>query len=272
MHTALIRKPAVDGKRERLVTASDDKTIRIWQLPKGRLVRILRVPLGEGFEGRLNVVDIHPDGRTIAAGGWTGWAFDGEGFVYLFDAETGELVRRVGGFPETIGTLAFSPNGKSLVVGLQGAKGLRVLRTSDFTEVARDTEYGDRILDLGFAPDGRLVVASLDGYLRLYDQGFHLIGRRKTTTGKQPLSIKFSPDGRFIAVGFNDVSRRRRFTRVIRWNSFIPSTPRRSAINVGSRTSTGTIQAKRSTRRGSMRAQARVAFIAGTGQAEDPLR
>jgi WD40 repeat protein len=206
MHTALVRKLIYDARRDRIFTASDDKTVRVWQLPKGRLVRVLRVPIAAGFEGRLYVVDIHPDGRTVAAGGWTGWDFDGKASIYLFDVDSGELVRRISGFPDTIGTLAFSPDGGHLVVGLQGAKGLRVLRTSDYAEVKQDTEYGDRILDLGFAPDGRLVAASLDGYIRLYDQRYQLIGRRKTTTGQQPLSIKFSPNGRFIGVGFSDLA------------------------------------------------------------------
>jgi WD40 repeat protein len=114
------------------------------------------------------------------------------------------LIRRIGGFPETIGTLAFSPDGRHLVVGLQGANGLRILRTSDYAEVARDTEYGDRILNVDFAKDGRLAAASLDGYIRLYDPQLRLVGRRKTTTGKQPLSVKFSPDGRYLGVAFYD--------------------------------------------------------------------
>ncbi len=206
MHTARVRKLVFDAPRDRLLTASDDKTVRLWQMPKGRLLRVFRVPIADGFEGRVYVADMHPQGRIVAAGGWTGWDFDGAGSVYLYDADTGEMVRRIGGFPETIGTLSFSPDGRHLAVGLLGAKGLRILRTSDYTEVARDIDYGDRILDAGFAGDGRLAVASLDGYLRLYDASFRLVGRRKTSTGQQPLSIKFSPDAQWIGVGFSDLA------------------------------------------------------------------
>ena len=53
-----------------------------------------------------------PDGRTIAAGGWTGWDWDRQGAVYLFDAESGEMTRRLGGFPDVIGALAFSRDGR----------------------------------------------------------------------------------------------------------------------------------------------------------------
>lgn len=206
MHTARVRKLVFDAPRNRLLTASDDKTIRLWQMPKGRLLQVFRVPIGDGFEGRVYAADMHPQGRVVAAGGWTGWDFDGTGSVYLFDADSGEMLRRIGGFAETIGTLSYSPDGKHLAIGLLGSKGLRILRTSDYSEVARDVDYGDRILDASFASDGRLAVAALDGYLRLYDASFRLIGRRKTSTGQQPLSIKFSPDAQWIAVGFSDLA------------------------------------------------------------------
>jgi WD40 repeat protein len=88
MHTALVRSMAYDARRDRLFTASDDKTVRIWQLPKGRLIRSLRVPIATGFEGRLYAMDVHADGRTIAAGGWTGWEFDGEASIYLLNGDT----------------------------------------------------------------------------------------------------------------------------------------------------------------------------------------
>ncbi len=37
MHTTLIRRVVVDAARNRLITASDDKTIRVWQMPEARL-------------------------------------------------------------------------------------------------------------------------------------------------------------------------------------------------------------------------------------------
>ena len=37
----------------------------------------------------------HPEGRLIAVGGWTGWDWDGSNSVYIFDAESGEIVQRI---------------------------------------------------------------------------------------------------------------------------------------------------------------------------------
>jgi len=205
MHSALVRRIAVDPVRERIVSAGDDKTIRIWQLPSGRLARVLRLPVGAGYEGRIYALALAPDGRTIAAGGWTGWEWDRQGAVYLFDAESGELVRRIAGFPDVIGALAFSPDGRRLAVGLQGDAGLRVLGTADYAEIGADGEYRDKVLGVDFDARGRLAAASLDGQVRLYDADLRLVGRRRTSPGAQPLTVRFSPDGEHLALSFHDV-------------------------------------------------------------------
>src|SRR5215213_9005774 len=66
MHTTLIRRVVVDAARNRLITASDDKTIRVWQMPEARLVKVLRVPIDSGHEGQLFGLAVSPDGQTVA--------------------------------------------------------------------------------------------------------------------------------------------------------------------------------------------------------------
>ena len=107
--------------------------------------------------------------------------------------------------PDVIGVLAYSKDGRHLAVGLHGDAGLTVLRTSDYTAVARDAEYRDKVLGADFRADGVLAVAALDGQVRLYDREFRLLGRKRTAPGTQPLTVRFSPDGRRLAVSFHDV-------------------------------------------------------------------
>lgn len=204
MHTTLIRRIATDVPRNRIVTCSDDKTVRVWQMPQARLVATLRVPIGAGHEGQLFAVAVSPDGRTAAAGGWTGWEWDGSASVYLFDIESGELVRRIGGFRDAIGALAFAPDGRHLAVGLQARAGLHVLRLTDGRVVASDTEYSDKIMDIDFNASGRMAVAALDGMLRLYTRDFRLAGRRGAAGGNQLASVRFSPSGTQLALGYAD--------------------------------------------------------------------
>lgn len=204
MHTTLIRRLVVDAPRNRLITASDDKTIRVWQMPEARLISTLRVPIDAGHEGQLFGVAVSPDGRTVAAGGWTGWDWDGEASLYFFDVESAELVRRVGGLKDAVGALAWSPDGRYIAVGLQARAGLHVLRTEDFRIVASDVEYNDKIMDIDFDRSGRMAVVALDGMTRLYRRDLRIIGRIAIAGGKNPASVRFSPDGSLLALGFAD--------------------------------------------------------------------
>ena len=69
MHTAQIGRIGVDDANRYLVTASLDKSVRVWELATGRLLSVLRPPIGERNEGKIYAVDISPAGQTVACGG-----------------------------------------------------------------------------------------------------------------------------------------------------------------------------------------------------------
>src|SRR5215472_16868518 len=56
MHTAIMKRAAADKDGRWAVTGSDDKTIRIWSLADGALVRTIRVPAGPGDVGKVYAV------------------------------------------------------------------------------------------------------------------------------------------------------------------------------------------------------------------------
>src|SRR6202035_748576 len=70
-HGALISRIERDAANRFAVTASSEKTVRVWSLPDGRLMRVLRLPSDQGNIGKAYAVAISPDGTTVAAGGWT---------------------------------------------------------------------------------------------------------------------------------------------------------------------------------------------------------
>jgi WD40 repeat protein len=193
---------AADAAGHVLVTASDDKTARIWSLPDLRPLGVLRPPIGPGWDGQLYAAAVSPDGQFAAVGGWIGPSNDTP--VLLFDLRAKQIVRRFTGFPNTVQALAFSPDGARLAVGLYGAKGIRVVDARDGHPIFADENYGAMTLGLAFATDGRLATSSFDGTIRVYDRAGLLLARAVTSAGARPSRIAFAPDGATVAVGFWD--------------------------------------------------------------------
>ena len=207
MHVSLIRRIGVDRNCRMAVTGSDDKTVRLWSLPDGKLQRTLRVPIGGGDYGSVYAVAMSPDSKTVAAGGHDAYYQRRQTVgVYLFDASSGALTARLGDYQGVAIHLAFSPDGRSLAVALGDGQGIRVLDVKSGTEIAADKDYVGRSNGAAFAPDGRLFTTAFDGYLRSYDRNFKLVRKVKTTAGKEPFGVAVDEAGANVAVGFNDTT------------------------------------------------------------------
>lgn len=214
MHTAAIKKIATDASGRWLVTASEDKSLRVWDLKnagsgKAQLVRTIRPPIGDGDEGKLNAVALSPDGNTVACGGFTGIWSGNTTTIYLFNMATGVMTSSITGLSEVSNHLTFSPDGRYLVATLGGRNGIRVYRSSDWSQIGEDREYRGASYSVHFSNDSRLVTTSWDGFLRLYnvtDGTLRLVNKVKATGGSEPYTARFSPDGSRIAVGYADTS------------------------------------------------------------------
>ena len=221
-HNAGIWGIAIDPSNRILVTGSEDKTVRVWDISgRGELLRILRPPVGEGEEGHIFAVALSPDARTVACGGRTGSLKQGDACVYLFDRATGALTRRLGGLPGYVHHLAYTSDGRFLVVamGVAGGKasmaGMRIYRLPDYALVAEDRDYGDFVKWAESDPTGsRLATGCFDGFVRLYDlsgltaqdasspRPIAPVSKIRPPGGQRPWGLAFSPDGTRLAVGF----------------------------------------------------------------------
>ena len=210
MHFAPVNRISADAAGKLVLTASDDKTARLWDGESGELLRILRPPAGEGHEGKLYACALSADGGLAAVGGWTKAGYSGSGNhnIYLFDTATGGMVQRLSGLGNVINDLEFHSGG-ALAAALGGTGGIRVWRPSSggYRLAAKDTDYGAASYGIAFSHDGRLASVSFDGHIRLYDDDFQLIGKRRAQGGNRPYSAAFSPDGSRLAVGYNDSPR-----------------------------------------------------------------
>jgi WD40 repeat protein len=214
MHTAKIWTQAVDAGGRFAVTGSADRTVRIWSVADGKLLRTIWIPVGPQNAGAIFAVAISPDGSTVAAGGWT------EGRkppfpIYIFDRESGNLIARIhDDLPNVAVFLTLSPDGRYLAATL-GSTGLRVFdRNKDWSEAFRDDQYGDQSDGAAFSRDGRLATTSYDGLIRLYQYdldtdhpNFRRVGNPvRAPSGNQPFGLAFGSHDKRLAVGYSDVA------------------------------------------------------------------
>ena len=192
MHTAPIKRISFTTDGRLMATASDDKTVRLWSLPDGKLVRILRPPIGPGDDGKVYAVALARDGQWVATGGSHR---SREHYIFIFDTTTGGIRARLGPLPDWIRDLEVSPRGDRIAAGLRNANGVRVWETNIWRQVTEDRDYADYVMGLAFAADGRLAATSYDGHVRLYGTDGRLAKRAKAPGGAQPFGIAFSPDG-----------------------------------------------------------------------------
>lgn len=167
MHTAPITSMDVDAASETAVTGSEDGTVRVWSVSTGRLLKTIRLPRGPEFEGIVYAVAVSPDGKIVAAAGWT--SSNSRGFrILLFDVQSGDLLHQIGELPNVVTHLDFSPDGERLAAAV-GDQGIVFFgRSEGWSEAARDWNYRGMIVETAFARDGRFVTTSDDLVIRLY--------------------------------------------------------------------------------------------------------
>ncbi|VFM97578.1 MAG: WD40 repeat [Candidatus Kentron sp. G] len=169
-HKAVINDVLFTPDGKRLVSVSDDKTIRVWDVQGGEPVRTLRGQMGDGPEGKLFAGALSPDGRWLAVGGWLHNSCATHACLRIIDLQgpADGPVRLLKGHTNVINALTFSPDGSRLLSGssddtarlwdVESDKALAVLRG-----------HTDHIYTVAFSPDGgRLVTGSFDHTLRLW--------------------------------------------------------------------------------------------------------
>ena len=92
-HSSMIREVIFTPDGQTLISLSDDKTIRFWNVKTGEIKRTIRGQIGDASEGKLYAGALSPDGKILAVGGWLAFDDDREyGRIRLINLQTMEVI------------------------------------------------------------------------------------------------------------------------------------------------------------------------------------
>ena len=207
---------SLDGRF--IITASSDKTLRVWEIATGQTLRTLK-----GHTDSVNACALSPDGRWIVSA-------SKDKTLRVWDAETGQVLRTLEGHTGSMNACAFSPDGRWLVSAsnksyIFSTGGEKTICIWDFAagSLSRSLEGHSRdVLSSVFSPEGGSIASSSqDRTVRVWDihTGETLITINppsrlseeeifiQSVSDDPDLSFDaihscaFSPDGLFIAAG-----------------------------------------------------------------------
>ena len=201
-HQGTIRMVSFTHDGKYVVSAGDDKDVRVWDIATGKTVRKILGQVGDGTIGKILAAAVSPDERYLAVGGFLS-AVPDEGTIRIHDFRSGEVVALLKGHTNTVSALAFSPDSRYLVSGGHDHT-VHLWDVSTWKQIEVLSGHRGDIYSVGISPDSqRIVSASDDKTLRLWSIDGQTI---REMTGHQGLvrAVAFSPDGQFIASGSTD--------------------------------------------------------------------
>jgi WD40 repeat protein len=184
-HTQRVLAVAISPDGKVLASASEDQTIKLWDLTTARLQRTL-----SGHSGHVRSVAFSPDGKLLASAGH-------DRTVKLWEVATGAERRTLTGHTDRL-RVAFSPDGQ--ILASAGADGTVTMWDAATGRAIRTFRAHQGVAwGIAFSPDGKaLASAGDDATVRLWDlaTGWEL----GSLQGHQGVvrSVAFHPDGRAL--------------------------------------------------------------------------
>ncbi|MBL8798857.1 MAG: WD40 repeat domain-containing protein, partial [Planctomycetia bacterium] len=205
-HSDVIRRVMFTPLGKAVVTVSNDKTVRVWDVGTGETTKIIRLPTGPGDEGSLSSGAIAPDGRALAVSGIPPGRGKNGIIIYVVSMQTGMLLKTLKGHENMVTSLAYNKTGSHLASSSADKTiNLWDMRTGRAVVVLKGST--DAVRQVVWSPDGKqLASVSADGNAKIWTAATGKVEASITGGKSRLLSIAWSPDGKTIATGNSDAS------------------------------------------------------------------
>jgi WD40 repeat protein/serine/threonine protein kinase len=195
-HSDQVRSIVYSPEGSRVLTASYDKTARIWDARTGKQILVL-----SGHTQRVRFAAFSPDGKRIVTASLDKTA-------RIWDAQTGKQLQQFNGHSDRVRSAGFSPDGRRVVTGGYDNTA-RIWDVGTGAEIRAFKGHTGVITATSFSPDGKRVVsAAHDNTARVWDVES---GREILQLNKHAGDVnwaQYSPDGTRIVTASGDKTAR----------------------------------------------------------------
>ncbi|XXY54588.1 AAA family ATPase [Sorangium sp. So ce269] len=191
-HSETVTACAVSPDGQRIVSASWDRTLKVWDLASGKLLSTL-----EGHSDRVNACAVSPDGQRIVSA-------SSDSTLKVWDLASGKLLSTLEGHSDRVNACAVSPDGQRIVSASSDST-LKVWDLASGKLLSTLEGHSGEVNALAVSPDGqRIVSASNDKTLKVWDlaSGKLLSTFEGHSGGVNACAV--SPDGQRIVSASDD--------------------------------------------------------------------
>ncbi len=192
-HTDTIQSVALSPDGKTIASASDDGTVKLWEL-EGENSNPIREIKDQG--GWVRAVVFLSDRQIITAGQ--------DKNIKIIDIASGKVLKTLSGHTNLIDNLAIAPASDLLASGsYDNTVNLWQISTGKLEHSLK--EHTDKVLGVAISPDGKLVVsASRDKTLRIWDVKTGETLKILSGSLAPVTCVLITPDGKHVISGGND--------------------------------------------------------------------
>jgi len=186
-HKSHVMACAYSPDGQRIVSASADDTLKIWDAETGKELATL-----VGHMLTVNACAYSPDGSQIVS-------TSNDERLGIWDANTGELIRFLFGHDRKVKACAWSPDGRQVVSAAGWDESLKLWDATSWQEITTLGGHRGRVSACAFSPDGRRMISgSEDGTVKVWDAESYEELRGLKGHADMVKGCAYSPDGRRV--------------------------------------------------------------------------
>ena len=184
-----------DGKR--IISASSDKTIRVWDIYTGKLISSF------SFDYKGDMVEIYNSydlNKVLSHDKKLLTSYWGTDSIRIYDIENGrQYGKTLRGHTDIINSVVFSYNGK-YIISSSNDKTVRIWDIKSGEQIGPPFEHESRVTFSTFNSDNKYIVSALaDNTIQIWDikRGI-VVEKIETNTSRDIVNIEISPNGKMI--------------------------------------------------------------------------